>query len=54
MERFSADQIVGRAMGAKVARSESGTWEVSVCDVQLTPKGKEVFGKDLLVSLVRE
>ena len=43
-------QIVGRALGAKVARSESGAWEVSVCAVQQTEKGKELFGgKDELV-----
>ena len=44
-------QIVGRALGAKVARSESGAWEVSVCQVNQTEKGKELFGgKDVLVS----
>lgn len=42
-------QIVGRAMGAKVARSEGGAWEVSVCDVRLTAKGKALFHKELLV-----
>lgn len=42
-------QIVGRAMGAKVARSEEPVWEVSVSDVRLTPKGKELFRKELLV-----
>ena len=46
-------QIVGRALGAKVARSESGAWEVSVCQVIQTEKGKELFGgKDVLVSRV--
>ena len=46
-------QIVGRALGAKVARSESGAWEVSVCQVAQTEKGKELFGgKDVLVSRV--
>ena len=46
-------QIVGRALGAKVARSESGAWEVSVCRVVQTEKGKELFGgKDVLVSRV--
>lgn len=44
-------QIVGRALGAKVAKSESGAWEVSVCRVNQTEKGKELFGgKDALVS----
>lgn len=37
-------QIVGRALGAKVARSDGGAWEVSVCQVNLTEKGKELFG----------
>ena len=43
-------QIVGRALGAKVASSEGGAWEVSVCQVNLTEKGKELFGgKDTIV-----
>lgn len=43
-------QIVGRALGAKVARSEGGGWEVSVCEVAQTAKGKALFGgKDELV-----
>ena len=41
-------QIVGRAMGVKVARSERG-WEASVCEVQLTGTGREVFGREKLV-----
>ena len=41
-------QIVGRAMGARLGRNERG-WEASVVDVDLTPKGKEIFGKDTLV-----
>ncbi|CAD6567474.1 MAG: hypothetical protein ASARMPRED_000858 [Alectoria sarmentosa] len=42
-------QIVGRALGAKVARSQGGGWEVSVCQVIQTEKGKELFGgKDAL------
>ena len=45
-------QIVGRALGSKVMKHEQGTWEVSVCEVQQTPKGKEIFGgKDILVGL---
>ena len=45
-------QIVGRALGAKVARSEGGAWEVSVCQVNLTEKGRELFsGKDAIVGL---
>nr|OQO18166.1 hypothetical protein B0A51_13349 [Rachicladosporium sp. CCFEE 5018] len=35
-------QIVGRAMGVKVALSDRG-WEVSVTPVQLTAKGKDLF-----------
>ena len=41
-------QIIGRAMGAKVARSDRG-WELSVSEVDLTARGKEIFGKDKLV-----
>lgn len=42
-------QIVGRAMGAKVARSEAG-WEISVCGVELSDAGKELFeGRETLV-----
>ncbi|MCJ1362635.1 hypothetical protein MMC16_001741 [Acarospora aff. strigata] len=35
-------QIVGRAMGSKVGRSEIG-WETSVCGVRLSEVGKELF-----------
>ena len=42
-------QIVGRALDVKVGRSNRG-WEASVCEVDLTPKGKELFGKEKLVS----
>ena len=41
-------QIVGRAMGKKVGRSDAG-WEVSVSQVELTSKGKDLFGKNKLV-----
>ncbi|KAF1955875.1 class I glutamine amidotransferase-like protein [Byssothecium circinans] len=40
-------QIIGRAAGAKVGRSEEG-WEVAVLPVQLTEKGKEIFQQDTL------
>ena len=36
-------------MGVKVGRSEKG-WEVAVVDVDLTLKGKELFGLEKLVS----
>ncbi|KAK4109120.1 class I glutamine amidotransferase-like protein [Canariomyces notabilis] len=36
-------QIVSRALGALVARSDKG-WEVSVTETRLTEKGKELFG----------
>ena len=39
-------------MGVKVDRSDKG-WEVAVVDVDLTPKGKELFGLEKLVSCVR-
>jgi GMP synthase-like glutamine amidotransferase len=41
-------QILGRAAGAKVGRSDDG-WEISVLPVQLTAKGKEIFQQDTLV-----
>ncbi|OCL10547.1 class I glutamine amidotransferase-like protein [Glonium stellatum] len=40
-------QIVGRAMGVKVARSDAG-WEISVTPMELTAKGKELFKQDSL------
>lgn len=41
-------QIVGRALGTKVGPNDQG-WEISVCDMDLTNKGKELFGQDKLV-----
>lgn len=43
-------QIVGRALGVKVDRNEKG-WEISVTEVKLSEKGREIFGSDTLVSL---
>lgn len=40
-------QIVGRAMGAKVGRSGDG-WEASVDDIDLLPRGKQLFNKERL------
>ncbi|RAO69754.1 uncharacterized protein BHQ10_005766 [Talaromyces amestolkiae] len=40
-------QIIGRALGVPVGRSDIG-WEIAVCDVNLTEKGKELFGKEKL------
>ncbi|KAF7860386.1 hypothetical protein EAF04_008512 [Stromatinia cepivora] len=40
-------QIVGRAMGMRVQRNERG-WELSVTAVELTGKGKEIFGLESL------
>ena len=42
-------QIIGRAMDVKVARSEQG-WEVAVTPMLLTPKGKEIFRLEEVVS----
>ena len=42
-------QIIGRALEQKVGRSDRG-WEVSVTPMQLTAKGKELFGVEELVS----
>jgi len=41
-------QIIGRAMDQKVDRSDKG-WEISVSPVQLTEKGKALFGIPELV-----
>lgn len=41
-------QIIGRALGAKVGRSDQG-WEIAVCDMDLTEKGKELFGLETIV-----
>lgn len=38
-------QIIGRALGAKVARKESGIWEVSVCQVEQTERGRDLFAE---------
>ncbi|KAF5003544.1 hypothetical protein F66182_16121, partial [Fusarium sp. NRRL 66182] len=40
-------QIIGRALDVPVGRSDIG-WEIAVCDVDLTEKGKELFGKEKL------
>jgi GMP synthase-like glutamine amidotransferase len=42
-------QILGRALGVKVGRSDDG-WEISVLPVELSAKGKEIFQQDTLVS----
>lgn len=41
-------QIVGRALGARVDRGDKG-WEMSVTPMELTERGKELFGLDKLV-----
>ena len=41
-------QVIGRALGVKVGRSDEG-WEIAVLPVQLTVKGKELFKQDTLV-----
>ncbi len=45
-------QIVGRALDAPVGRNEKG-WEAAVNAVELSPKGKEIFGVDKLVCYYR-
>lgn len=42
-------QIVGRAMGVKVARNDKG-WEISVTAIDLTKRGQEIFETNALVS----
>lgn len=41
-------QILGRALDAPVVKNSE--WEISVSKVDLSSKGKELFGKDNLVS----
>lgn len=41
-------QIVGRALKAEVGRNPQG-WEAAVNDVELSPRGKEIFGVDKIV-----
>jgi GMP synthase-like glutamine amidotransferase len=41
-------QILGRALGVKVGRSDDG-WEISALPVELSAKGKEIFQQDTLV-----
>jgi GMP synthase-like glutamine amidotransferase len=41
-------QILGRALGMKVGRSDDG-WEISALPVELSTKGKEIFQQDTLV-----
>jgi GMP synthase-like glutamine amidotransferase len=43
-------QVVGRALGATVAKSEKG-WEISITKLSLNEKGKKVFGVEELVRL---
>ncbi|KKA28999.1 hypothetical protein TD95_004141 [Thielaviopsis punctulata] len=38
-------QIVGRALGTPVLRSDKG-WEISVMEIELTAEGKKVFQQD--------
>lgn len=44
-------QILGRALGVKVGRSDDG-WEISVLPVELSAKGKEIFQQETLVCLL--
>jgi hypothetical protein len=46
-------QIVGRALGAPLGRSDKG-WEVAVTESKLTEKGKEIFQMEKMVSMRRE
>lgn len=46
-------QIVGRVLGAKVARSDPTVWEVSVCQYAQTAKGQELFHKQGPLSLMQ-
>lgn len=41
-------QIIARALGGRTSRNPGG-WELSVCEVNLTPKGMGLFGVNSLV-----
>lgn len=41
-------QIIARALNAEVARS-SGGWEVAVSNINLSEKGREIFGVESIV-----
>lgn len=41
-------QILARALGSKTGRNDEG-WELSVVPVELTEKGKEIFGLDTML-----
>lgn len=41
-------QIIGRALDMKVQRNEKG-WEVAVLPIDLTDKGRQLFGLETLV-----
>jgi GMP synthase-like glutamine amidotransferase len=43
-------QVIARALGVMPTRSHKG-WEVAVTPVQLTDKGKQIFGLESLVSI---
>lgn len=43
-------QILARALGVKVGRNPKG-WELAVCEVDLSEQGRELFGREKLVSL---
>ena len=45
-------QIIARAMGVTVGRNDDG-WESAVNEVQLTAKGKELFQKEKIVSIIQ-
>ncbi|RAL14077.1 type 1 glutamine amidotransferase [Aspergillus homomorphus CBS 101889] len=40
-------QILARALGVKVGRNPKG-WELAVCEVDLSEKGRELFGREKL------
>jgi GMP synthase-like glutamine amidotransferase len=46
-------QIIARAMGSRVARSEKG-WEVSVSEIALSQPGQDLFQKETLVRYIHE
>lgn len=42
-------QIIASALGGECVPND-GTWEIGVTEVLLSPAGKEIFGRDKIVS----
>lgn len=43
-------QIISRALGGGVSRNPKG-WEITVKEIELTPAGSKLFGRESVVSI---